>query len=105
LNFTALFFDALFGGQKGFVRIKIPFRNWYSRQQGVCFYAGRRINFHLFIHYQQRFRPTDFFSTFVRNLNFNSFNWADGRAGRALNASTAASPVRWQPYQNDTSRQ
>jgi len=31
-----------------------------------------QINFYLFIHYQQRFRQTDFFSTFVRNLNFNN---------------------------------
>ena len=35
----------------------------------------------------------DFFSTFVRNLNLNKFNWADGRAGRAMNTSTAASPT------------
>ena len=36
-------------------------------------YAGRRINSHLFVHYQQRFWLPDFFSTFVRNLNFNNF--------------------------------
>ena len=41
----------------------------------------------------------DFLSDFVRNLNFNKFNWADGRARRAMNTSTAASPtvVRQQP--------
>jgi hypothetical protein len=50
--------------------------NAYNK--AACFYAGRRINFHLFIHYQQRFRQKDFFSTFVRNLNFNNFNWAEG---------------------------
>jgi hypothetical protein len=58
----------------------------------VCCYAGRRINSRLFIPYQQQFRLRDFFSTFVRNLNFNKFNWAEGWAGRALNTSTAASP-------------
>ena len=58
-----------------------------------CFYTGRRINFRLFIHYQEQFRQTDFFSTFVRNLNFNKFNWADRRAGRAMNTSTATSPT------------
>jgi hypothetical protein len=42
---------------------------------------------------QQRFWPTDFFSTFVRNLNFINFNWADSWAGRAMNSSTAASPT------------
>ena len=34
--------------------------------KAACFYAGRRINFHVLFHYQQRFRLTDFFSTFVR---------------------------------------
>jgi len=33
-----------------------------------------------------------FFSAFVRNLNFNKFNWATGWAGRAMNTSAAASP-------------
>ena len=36
-------------------------------------YAGRRISSHLFVRYQQRFRLMDFFSTFVRKLNFNNF--------------------------------
>jgi hypothetical protein len=56
----------------------------------VCGYAGRRINSHLFIRYKQQFHLTDFFRTFVRNLNFNKFNWAEGWAERAMNASAAA---------------
>ena len=36
-------------------------------------YAGWRINSHLFVPYHHRFWLTDFFSTFVRNLNFNNF--------------------------------
>ena len=45
----------------------------------------------------QRIRLTDFFSTFVRNLNFNNFNWVPiaigSRAGQAMNTSTTASPI------------
>ena len=56
-------------------------------------YAGRRINPLLFVQYQQRFRQTDFFSTFVRNLNFNHFIGLTVWAGRAMNTSAAASPI------------
>jgi hypothetical protein len=56
-----------------------------------CCYAGSRINPHLFVHYQQRFRLTDFFLTFVRNLNVN--NLIGLSAERAMNNSKAASPI------------
>jgi hypothetical protein len=46
-------------------------KRWACLQQWDCFYAGRRINSHLFVRYQQWFWLMDFFSTFVRNLNFN----------------------------------
>ena len=59
---------------------------------GLDRYAGRRINSHLFVRYQQRFRQTDFFSTFVRKLNFNNLIGLTVWAGRAMNTSTAASP-------------
>jgi hypothetical protein len=36
---------------------------------------------------------TDFFSTFVRNLNFNNLIGLTVWAGRATNTSTAASPT------------
>jgi hypothetical protein len=37
----------------------------------------------------------NFFSTFVRNLNFNNFIGLTVGAGQAMNSSTAASLVRW----------
>jgi hypothetical protein len=40
---------------------------------GFDCYAGGRIKSHLLFTNQQRFGLTDFFSTFVRNLNFNNF--------------------------------
>jgi hypothetical protein len=51
------------------------------------------MNFHLFVPYQQWFRQKDFFWTYVRNLNFNRFNWVNDWAGRAMNTSAAQSPT------------